>query len=84
MKAQQGPELPRALKRIRKVRKTSKTKLTKHPVGLLKQHMLSSLSKSDQIPGEKVSDCWDQQDSRKSLGLDNFSSVSLGLGLDKP
>ena len=55
-KAQQGPELPRALKRSSLVRKTNKTKVTKYPVGLLKQQILSSISKSEPIPGVKVSD----------------------------
>ena len=55
-KAQQGPGLPRVVKRSRAARKTGKTKVTDHPVGLLKQQILSSLSKSEPIPGVKVSD----------------------------
>ena len=52
-KAPQGHGWPRALKRSSLVRKTE---VTKHPVGLLKQQILSSLSKSEQISGVKVSD----------------------------
>jgi hypothetical protein len=55
-KAQQGPGLPRVVKRSRADRKTSKTKVTNHPVGLLKQQILSPLSKSGPIPGEKVTE----------------------------
>jgi hypothetical protein len=55
-KAHQGPGLPRVLKRSRAAKKTGKTKATNHPVGLLKQQILSSMTKSEQVLGVKVSD----------------------------